>query len=183
MKENTIKALIDARLVEALKNKITTKLVTIAENMGSPIIGEYNYSSMLPDFWEYEIDDPYDADRIRDASEDSNEQRLGWSYDSLRFGVNFEILVRTYGSKHNNTFVINVVKAMLNGNVVYFEEEGVIKGYAPHPNWEHHMEGLYTKAKQIEEQKEKELKILEKEEDKIKKRTLFQKLKEIWGYS
>lgn len=175
MKENVYKALIDSRGIEATKKKIVSKLVTIAQYMGSPIIGEYNYSSILPDFWEYEIDDPYDANRIQDASDSSNEANLGYSYDSLKYGVNFEILIRTYADK------VNIVRASYNGNIVFFEEEGVLKGYAPNYLWEQHMDDLYKRAYVLEQQT-----ITEKQKEDtmdIKKRnkTFFEKLKLIWG--
>ena len=112
MKENIIKSLIDLRLIEATKKKISHKLITIAENLGDPIISENSYGSILPDYWEYEIDDPYDADRISDA-EDNTESHIGYHYDSLKHGFNFEILLRSYDDK------ISLLRANLNGAYFY----------------------------------------------------------------
>jgi hypothetical protein len=176
MKENIIKSLIDARVVEALKKKITAKLTTIAQHMGSPILGEYSYSSMLPDFWEYEIDDPYDANRVIDASNNASEMNLGYSYDSLRYGINFDIVIRIYADK------INIVRASLNGNIVYLEEEGELKSYVPNPIWEQHMEDLYVHAHKLEKQVLDQEKAIKEEELKKSKKTFLQKLKLIWGY-
>jgi hypothetical protein len=163
MDANLIKGLLDARIIEATKKKVSLKLCTIAKYMGSPIIGEYGY--IFPE-----------EDGILDLNEDINESHLGWSYDSLRSGINFEIVIRSYGEK------INLVKATYNGYIVYNEEDGDIKGYAPKNDWEHHVDKLYERAKQyektaltIEHEKEKEML-------KEKKKTFFQKLKEVWGY-
>lgn len=176
MKENLIKSLIDLRIIEATKKKISHKLATIAEHLGCQIVGEYNYGSILPDFWEYEMEDPYNAERVVEASENSSESVLGYSYDSLKYGVNFEIVVRTYGDK------TNLIRANFNGNTVYVEEEGVITGYSPKPEWEIHMESLYEHAVKIEKNKNEEQNKIDKEEFKVAKKTFFQKLKLIWGY-
>lgn len=177
MKENIIKALIDARTIQAIKNKTASKLTTIAQFMGSPVMGEYNCESMLPDFWEYEMDDPYDAERVADASQNAGELNLGYIYDSLRYGINFEILVRSYGDK------VNVIRASLNGNVVFKEEDGVLQAYAPNDNWEKHMEDLYVRAKVLEERENEKIRVVEAEEMKNTKKSFLQKLKMIWGYS
>lgn len=176
MKENAIKALIDARTIEAISKKLTQKMMTIAQYMGSPIIGEYSYSSVLPDFWEYEIDDPFDSDRIREASEGASENNLGFIYDSLKHGVHFEILVRIYADK------ITLLRASYGGNHVYIEEEGVLKGYAPDPKWEQHMEDLYAHAIKLEKIANKEIELKQNEENKFVKKSFLQKLKLIWGY-
>jgi hypothetical protein len=176
MKENLIKSLIDHRMVEALKKKINQKLLTIAQFMGSPIVGEYSYSSMLPDFWEYEIDDPYDPEKIAEATENAGEQRLGYSYDSLRHGINFEILVRTYGES------IHLIRATFNGMVVYLEEEGILKGYHPEPRWEQHMEDLFVHAKKLEDRFVKKAQEEETKESKARKKTFLEQLWLIWGY-
>lgn len=176
MKENAIKALIDARTVEAMKKKINLKLSTIAQYMGSPIMGEYTYSSVLPDFWEFEMDDPFNADRIRDASDNMGESNMGWSYDSLRHGINFEIIVRTHADK------ISLLRASFNGNPVYLEEEGVLMGYAPNYTWEQHMDDLYAHARILEDRARKADEAAETEHNKKRSKTFFEKLKLIWGY-
>lgn len=170
MKENIIKALIDARSIEATRDKISLKLFTIAQYMGSPIISEYGYSSVLPDFWEYE-----ENSEIAEADETANELNLGYSYDSLRYGINFEIIVRVYGDK------LSSVRATMNGDIVYFEEEGLVQGYAPN-TWNKHMEDLYVRAKILEDRVIKEQKQLDDKRMVETKRTLLQKLKLIWGY-
>jgi hypothetical protein len=176
MKENAIKALIDARTIEAIKKQVTNKLSTIAQYMGSPIMGEYSYSSILPDFWEFEMDDPFDADRIRDANDNMSESNLGWSYDSLRHGINFEIIVRTYADK------ITLVRATYNGNAVYLEEDGILRGYAPNYTWEQHMEDLYAHAHKLEKAALKKMEEEEEKDNKRSRKTFFEKLKWIWGY-
>jgi bifunctional DNA-binding transcriptional regulator/antitoxin component of YhaV-PrlF toxin-antitoxin module len=168
MDVNLIKGLLDARIIEATKKKVSLKLCTIAKYMGSPIIGQYGYESVMPDFW--------DNNEVIEADEDINESHLGWSYDSLKSGVNFEIIVRSYGEK------INLVKATYNGYSVYTEEDNEIKGYAPKSDWENHMDKLFERAKQHEKialtiDNEREKEIL-----KEKKKTFFQQLKEVWGY-
>jgi hypothetical protein len=169
MKENLIKALIDARSIEATKKKLSQKIITIAQIIGQPIIGQYGYVDIIAQTWE---DDP----DILDADEDFDERVLGFAYDSLKHGINFEIVIRTTGE------TVDTITVTYNQNVVYSEIDGVLKGYSPNLMWERHLEDLFSFA----QKKEKELSKKQEIEDKIhkdhKKIALLNKLKLIWGF-
>jgi hypothetical protein len=174
MKENIIKALIDARIIESIKKKMPHKLSTIAQYLGDPIISDdQDYSSMMCSTWGDEISD---EQQIAMADEDATTRHLGYHYDSLKYGINFEIVVKTYDEMTES------IRVSMDGIVVYLEEDTQLKCYAPSDRWERHMEDLFAQAK-LRENKETAVKDAE---DKVlfekKKKTFYENLKSLWGY-
>jgi hypothetical protein len=165
-----VKKLIESRQIEALKKHIPAKLMTIVKYMGQKIYNHSDFGSgiertELPSFDEFEEEEIPEMDG-------SNYDSIGYVYDSLSSGRNFEIRYLQYE---------NELVAKFNGNNVFLEVDGKIKGYVPNETWESWMDKLYEIAKPIETKTIKD----EKEE---KKKSLYkhaiefiEELKQVWG--
>lgn len=186
MNDNVIKKVIQARTIEATKKNINSKLVCIARNYGSPIIGHYYDAPLISEEEWANFNDPdKDWSRVEDA-EDGTLPRLGFIYDSLKLGKNIEIVVMARETKNSKTGKKELekptkVKCNYNGYTVYHEEEGRLLCYAPFDEWEKHIDKVYKNAigsdkLRIDEEKKEELRIRKK----ITKEALS-KLRTLWG--
>lgn len=168
-----IKRLIESRQIEAVKKQLTQKLLCIVRNLGQPIYGEAGYgtgsssNSFDSDAWLTE--EERNEDELPTASDDRY-SNMGFIYDALQRGHNFEI-----------RYLDSVLRANYNGFTVYLEEDNKIKAYIPHQIWEKLTNDLYDHAKTLDESR----KLQNKEEEKagfMKKATKFLKeLRESWG--
>lgn len=186
MKENNlISKLIQARTIEATKKNINAKLICIARNYGSPIIGHYYDASLLDEDWS-DFNDPTRDWSVIEETEDGNLPRLGFIYDSLKLGTNIEIVVMAKETKNIKTGKKELekpskVKCSYNGYTVYHEEDGKLVCYAPFPEWENHIEKIYNQATGADKRR---IDIDKKEENKIHKKATQQalsKLRMLWG--
>jgi hypothetical protein len=185
MKENLVKKVIQARTIEATKKGINPKLVLIAKTFGSPIIGHYYDAPMLADEDWTDFNDPKKDWSIEEA-DDGTVPRFGYVYDSLKTGVNLEIVVMAGDVRNPLTGKKEMskpkeVRCSYRGYRVYHEEEGVIRCYAPFPEWEDHVNKMYKVATE----KDKKVKVVEKEHENKARKEAAQKalgtLRRLWG--
>lgn len=186
MKENLIQKLIQTRTIEATKDKIHDKMVCIARNMGSPIIGHYFDNPITDTDWDNFFNADTDWSRPPEDADDGTLPRLGFVYDSLKHGVNMEIVVMVKEVKNPVTGMKELdkpteIRCTYRGYRVYHEEDGNLRCYAPFPEWRDHLDKMYrlatgkdTKRKAVEKEEEKEIK------KKATKKAL-QNLRRLWG--
>lgn len=185
MKDNLVKKVIQARTIEATKKNINSKLICIARNYGSPIIGNYYDSFLLDEDWANFNDPNNDWSNVHDA-EDGTLPRLGYVYDSLNLGKNIEIVVMARETINNKTNKKELekptkVKCNYNGYTVYHEEMGRLVCYAPFNEWEEHIDKVYKNATITDQ---KRISGEKKEEERIRKKVTKQVLKNLrmlWG--
>lgn len=185
MKDNVIKKVIQARTIEATKKNINSKLVCIARNYGSPIIGHYYDAPLMDEDWS-NFNDPSHDWSTPDDGEDGTLPRLGFIYDSLKLGKNVEIVVMARETTNIKTGKREMekptkVKCSYNGYTVYHEEDGRLVCYAPFAEWEEHIDKVYKNATGTDKRRvDKE----KSEEEKIRKKATKQalsKLRMLWG--
>jgi hypothetical protein len=186
MKENLIRGVVQARTIEAAKDKIHEKMVVIAQNMGSPIMGHHFDNPITEEDWQNFFN--ADADWSRPAEEDlsGNLPKLGFVYDSLKLGVNFEIVVMVKEVKNLTTGLKDLdkpseIRCSYRGYRVYHEEDGVIKCFAPFPEWRTHLEKLYKKATGKDTDRRERNREEEKQIKKKATKKALQNLRRLWG--
>jgi len=162
-----IRRLIERRHVKAVLDKVTLKLMTVAEHLGKPIMSEGPaaiFPTVVPE-WGAEEED------IRSWDGESN--RLGYIYDSLHLGQNLEVRWLETDAE---------LRATYDGHVVYHEVEGELQAYVPRPDWEALMDHLYQQAKQVAESRTAEAK--EKERGRLLRQAgeFVQNLRSTWGF-
>jgi hypothetical protein len=183
---NLVKKLVQVRTIEATKKNINAKLVCIARNYGSPIIGHYYDAPLFQDEDWMDFNDPTKDWSVMDDMEDGTLPRLGFIYDSLKVGTNLEIVVMVRETKNPKTGKRELdkpskVKCSFNGYTVYHEEEGKLICYAPFPEWENHIEKVYRQATGSDK---KRVDVEKKEEVKFRKKATQQalsRLRMLWG--
>lgn len=187
MKENIVNALIRDRTIQATKNNIRGKLICVARNMGSPIMGHHFDNPITEEDWSNFNNGKMDWSREPDESlENGNLPRLGFVYDSLKIGVNFEIVVLVKEKFNSVTGIRELenpteMRCSYNGYKVYEEIGGILKSYAPFSQWEEHLDQIFNYATGRDNRR----KISEKEEEnKIRKKAAnkaLQNLRRLWG--
>jgi hypothetical protein len=184
MKENIVKKVVQARTIQATQRQIKEKLVLIAKTYGSPVIGHYYDAPLMDEDWS-NFNDPTQDWSIPEA-DDGNLPRLGYIYDSLRMGVNLEIVMMAREVNNPVTGRKELekpteVKCSYRGYTVYQEKDGILRCYAPFPEWEDHIDKMYKDATE----KDKKIKVVEKEEEtRIKKKATkkaLSALRRLWG--
>jgi hypothetical protein len=169
-----IKRLVEERQIMASKKKISSKLNTVVTSMGSSVYGDSGYGAGYSSN-AYETEScilPPDTGEDIQIAHDADCSDIGYLYDALRLGHNFEILYLKYERQ---------LRAKYNGYIVYLEEEGKLKAYVPNPVWEELLDRIYLKAKIVEEDNQKQTKI-ENEKGFMKHASKFMKeLRESWG--
>src|SRR5258708_1706806 len=139
MKDNLVQGLIQNRTIEATHKCINSKLICIARNYGSPIIGHYYDMPLMNEDWE-DFNNP-NWTQVAEADDEGIIPKLGFVYDSLRSGVNIEIVIMVREAKNPKTGKKELekptkVKCSYNGYTVYEEQENKLVCYAPFPEWE-----------------------------------------------
>lgn len=184
MKDNIVKKVIQSRTIEATKKNVNTKLVCIARNYGSPIIGHYYDAPLSNEDWSNFNNPDKDWYAVSDAEEETL-PRLGYIYDSLKLGKNVEIVVMAKETRsktgRSELEKPTKVKCCYNGYTVYHEEDGRLMCYAPFPEWEEHIDKIYRNASgtdtlRIDQEKAEENRIRKK----MTKQALGQ-LRMLWG--
>jgi hypothetical protein len=187
MKENNnlIDKVIRARKMQATQNNVNGKLILIARTYGSPIIGHYYNSPLTNEDWENFNDPDKDWSQI-DEAEDGNLPRLGYVYDSLRMGVNLEVVVIAKEIKSaitgkNELEKPTEVRCNYRGYRVYHEEEGILKCYAPFPEWEKVIDKVYNQATGTDKKRQVKEKEEEQKHRKNATKKALQTLRMLWG--
>lgn len=164
-----IKRLIERRQAQAVMNKVTAKLTVIAEFLGQPIV----HDGTGPH------DDPYDPfwapepEIVRTLDEADGTRSIGFHYDGLRIGRNFEIRHLTEDRD---------IRATMDGRVVYQEVEGEVTAYSPRPDWEELVERLYEQARRAADQQAATDKKEKKARLNAQAANFIQKLRDAWGF-
>lgn len=183
MKENLIGKVIQARKIEATKKQINPKLIMIAKTFGSPIIGQYT-ETPVPDWTNF--NDPENDWSQIDNADDGTLPRLGYIFDSLRSGVNIEIVVMAREVYNPVTGKKEMerpteVRCNYNGYKVYQELEGNLHCYSPFPEWENFIDKIHSQSlhkdrqlQEIEREKQKKIK-------KIATKKTLQAIRMLWG--
>ena len=182
---NIVKKLIQVRTIEATKKNVNSKLVCIARNYGSPIIGHYYDMPLLNEDWS-DFNNPDKDWSVVEDGEDGTLPRLGYIYDSLKLGVNLEIVVMAKETTDHKTGKRELekptkVKCSYRGYTVYHEEDGRLLCYAPFPEWENHVEKVYNQATGADKRR---IDADKKEENRIRKKAAKEalgKLRMLWG--
>ncbi len=185
MKDNIVKKLVQARTIEATKKQIHAKLVCIARNYGSPIIGHYYDSPLMDEDWS-NFNDPTRDWSVMEEEDEGTVPRLGFVYDSLKVGTNLEIVVMVKERTDRKTGKKELekptkIKCSYNGYTVYHEEDGKLICYAPFPEWEKHIDKMYNQATGVDKRR---VEADKKEENKLRKKATQQalsKLRMLWG--
>lgn len=166
-----IKKLVEKRTLQAAQKQISQKLRCIARSLGNEIIGDSFIQTFIPDAYEITSEDiaSYDEYNLPDMNV------RGYVYDTLKHGVNIEIIMMLSGDK------VSEIKCSYNGNIAFHEEEGQLQAYAPDDGWETVIESQWHRAKKKELEQEKYAQINKRREDVVKKENLLQKLRRIWG--
>src|SRR5579859_4863541 len=173
-----IKLLIEQRILEAAKNQMTQKLLSIAKNLGSQIIAQNIFHNKLIDVWHLDDEIIYDPTNIQEIDEDEwNTSDLGFHFDGLKCGVNLCITAMIYDNK------LNEIKATYNGYITYAEIDGELKSYAPFPAWENAVDMFYEAAVQMEKKKAAKGKAIRQEENRKKMDSFWTKFRRLWGYN
>jgi hypothetical protein len=185
MKDNIINKVIQARTIEATKENINAKLICIARNYGSPVIGNHYDSPLVNEDW-FNFNDASVDWAAPDEADDGNLPRLGYIYDSLKLGVNLEIVVMAreiYDAKTGKKELEKPtkVRCSYNGYMVYLEEENKLCCYAPFPEWLSQINKIYNQATGADRRRTESNK---KEENKVKKKATqkaLSTLRRLWG--
>jgi hypothetical protein len=168
MVNERIRSLIEQRTIMAARKEVAKKLYTIVKAYGKPVIEQSVPYNSLPNYWEL------DAPELSEIGEEDISLR-GYYFDGLRSGVNLCIKMTIYDGRAVE------VQCDYNGYMVFSEENGVVKAYAPFDTWENAVDKLYTNAKPVETRKIQEEKEKQKEVDKKKVLTIMEKLRLLWG--
>lgn len=156
---------------------MTKKLLTIAENLGKKIIAQSVVGNKLDDPWRLEDEDMvYDPTVIHEADEDWSSTDLGFHFDGLKCGINLCITAMLYDNK------LSELKATFNGYVVFCEEEGELKAYAPFPTWENAVEMFYEAALDIEKKRLLRAKEVRQTASKERMNEFWSLFRRLWGY-
>lgn len=183
MKDNLIGKLVQARKGEASKKNVNSKLILIAKTYGSPIVGHYYDSPLTNEDWDSYMNADNDWSKMPEM-EETVIPRLGYVFDSLRSGVNLEIVVKA--REHINSGKREMdkpteVRCSYNGYKVYHEDDGVLRCYAPFPEWEKPVDRLYEQAVGSD----KRIKMAEVEQEKKVRKEAAKKtlhtLRMLWG--
>lgn len=172
-----VHALIEQRVIDATKKRLTQKLMLVAEYLGKPIVAQSAFGDRY--FDPYVREDPmiYDDDPIpvHDPDEWSTSER-GFHFDGLKVGINLVVTALTYDGK------LDELKATYNGYLVFAEIEGELKAYAPFPAWEDAVDMFYEAALQREKKRTVEKREQRQEENRQKMQSFWQKFRMLWGY-
>lgn len=187
MKENIVNALIRDRTIQATKNNIHGKLVCVARNMGSPIMGHYFDNPITEQEWANFNNAEADWSKEPDESlENGNLPKLGFVYDSLKIGVNLEIVVmvkekisQLTGEKELDK--PSEIRCSYRGYQVYHEVDSVIKCYAPFPEWEDHLNTIYNYATGRDNRRKANEKEEVKQVRKKASKKALESLRRLWG--
>lgn len=164
-----VRALIERRIIEANEKKITNKLYSVAKVLGRSIISQNESGTFLQDVWKLPDDELPEYD-------DWEQQQHGFYFDGLKCGINLCIKAIVYDE------MLYEIKSSYNGYLVYHEEEGQLRAYAPFPEWENQLEMFYE-ASVLKEQRITQHAKQEKEEQKRKRgESFFKMIRSLWGY-
>jgi hypothetical protein len=175
--DEKIRSLIEQRVIESTKKRITQKLLMISKYMGRPIISQ-SVIGDLEESWHRQGDYGllYDPTKIYDAEDVGEPYDRGYHFDGLKCGINLCITVMVFDNK------ISELKATYNGYLVFAEMEGELKAYAPFPAWEDAMDMFYEGAVQMEKKKMEQEKAKRQEANKRAFSSYWQKFRMLWGY-
>lgn len=186
MKEtNLVKKLVQHRIIEATQKNINAKLILVARMYGSPVMGSYYDAPLVDTDWERFNDPTLDWSKS-DEDDPGTVPKLGFIYDSLKMGVNLEIVVMAREKKHPQTGKVELdtptrVRCSYKGYTVYHEEDSKLICYAPFPEWEEHLNKIYNKAIGTERTRSS----VEKQEEVKQRKKATQKamatLRKLWG--
>lgn len=169
-----IKKLIEDRQMMATKKQLSSKLTIIASNLGSGIYGDTGFgaglggSSLDTEAWML----PEEKDEEILDAEDQEYSDMGYLFDSLNMGHNFEIRLLTHERE---------IRATYNGYVVYLEEEGKLKAYVPNAIWENLVDKLYLQAKPKEDDKRIATKEVNQKRFMQQAAEFMKELRDSWG--
>lgn len=165
-----IKSRIEKRVIEAREKSMTPKLILIAKNLGQPMISQNENVTFLPDSWTLPDDDELPEHG------DWNLETLGYYFDGLKCGINLTVKTLIYEDQPHE------VKATYNSYLVYLEEEGRLRAYAPFKVWEDAIEMFYEAAIVAEQKKIKREKEEKKKQDKVRTRGILSRLRDLWNF-
>lgn len=170
-----IKRLVEDRQNMATKKQLSPKMMTIVVNLGSGIYGDCGFgggiNSSTLNTNEWMLPEETGEDLVATA-DDVDYSDIGYIFDSLNIGHNFEICYFKNERK---------LRAKYNGYIVYLEEEGKLKAYVPNSTWESLVDWFYVKAKPIEDKAREKTKN-ENQKSFMKQTANFMKeLRESWG--
>lgn len=180
--EQVVKELIRRRQMEAVKNQISTKLITVAQNFGKTVVSS-GFRQTNPKYWDQEDGFYVESfDQIQTVDEDDEwvEYETGWHFNGLRFGVNLEILVLLSEESEMSRRPVEV-KATYRGYVVFTEIEGKVKAYAPFKEWEDRLNDLYDAASKADKRRKDREKEVKTEENKTKLDRVWKMVRMLWG--
>jgi hypothetical protein len=161
----------EQRMIEATGKGYTgalnSKFGCILQFLGKPI---KSHSSPL--FETSYLFDPYEVNDDEMPTFDDGEMvsELGFFFDGLSRGMHLEI-----------KFIDNDLTVNYKGYLVYKETSGDLEAYFPHPEWEKHIENLYSAAVKLQRQAKKESGQTKIKIEEAEKKAWLHSLWEKWG--
>ena len=168
-----VKLLIEQRRAKALKENVAGKLTTIARYLGKPIISQHGT------IWR---NDAYQYD-VNDGDDDYREHLLGYMYDGLPSGMNFQSKILIYVDEDDESkFTVEELRATYNGHLVFHEAEGRLQSYFPSPLWEDFMEKIYQTAFAAEERSERAARDAKITKKRAEAKGFVETLRRLWNF-
>jgi hypothetical protein len=180
----------EQRLAEAMDKNymgLEGKFGIILKNLGKPIIsqGAANYEMTE---WK-DMYDLQEEEMLPEEDPDAPIREIGRIFDGLKFGYHLEITYLKEGTmpvnvdEYHTTYeeASKVLKVNYRGFLVYLEAEGELHTFKPSAEWEDIILTIYQSAVKLQNTHRFTISLEAKEEDKRKKLSFLERLREKWG--
>lgn len=187
--------IIERRTNEAVKKNfmgLHGKLGIIVTELGDEIKSHYDNYNLMRNYYHDKPKEPNVIPKSKPKMYDLfNEEITGWewadrneivheysvctigiSWDSLRYGINMEIVYM----EEDKELTLNY-----DGLVVYKEMNNELLAYAPDIKWEVQVERFYKTAKQREKQRELEEQLIDQQKMNKEKQNWLKQMNSKWG--